>query len=356
MDTRVTAGGRLRPLAIIGIVILLAGGSVAIPPLRTISVGMSVPRILSGEVTAALGDRIAQAHPWRTRALAAVTAVRLALFGQGSGAVVVGRDGWLFSEEEIAHHPGDEQRTVERVEWVIARARAMAMRGTTTLVVLLPSKARIHAAALPPRIRPLAAHPRLDRAAGLLRQAGIATIDARAPIAPIDEPFLRRDTHWRGPTVDAVAREVANHAAAREALAGLDLSSPRVVWRTIRVEGDLLQFVPLGSLAPHFGMVAERAWVADVAPIPPSGGLFDDPWIPVVLVGTSYSGDERWNFAGLLRARTGHDVLNVAESGAGPFRPLADYLASDAGRDRPPQLVVWEIPERYLTLPDFDPP
>jgi alginate O-acetyltransferase complex protein AlgJ len=78
--------------------------------------------------------------------------------------------------------------------------------------------------------------------------------------------------------------------------------------------------------------------------------LFGDEKIPVALVGTSYSANPLWNFAGFLEEALQTDVINAAEEGQGPFETMKTYLASAAFRDNPPELVVWEIPERYLVV------
>ena len=52
-------------------------------------------------------------------------------------------------------------------------------------------------------------------------------------------------------------------------------------------------------------------------------------------------------------------MANYAEDGHGPLVPMLKYLQSDALRNAPPQVVVWEFPERYLPmktdLSRFDP-
>ena len=42
------------------------------------------------------------------------------------------------------------------------------------------------------------------------------------------------------------------------------------------------------------------------------------------------------------------DVLNAAEEGLGPFDTMKKYLDNEAFKSQPPELVIWEIPERYL--------
>ena len=52
-----------------------------------------------------------------------------------------------------------------------------------------------------------------------------------------------------------------------------------------------------------------------------------------------------------MRKHLGQDLINVAEEGDGPIVPMIDYLNSSDFRDQPPQLVIWEFPERYLAQP-----
>jgi alginate O-acetyltransferase complex protein AlgJ len=70
----------------------------------------------------------------------------------------------------------------------------------------------------------------------------------------------------------------------------------------------------------------------------------------IVLIGTSYSANTRWNFPGYLKEALGEDIASYAREGAGPFRPMLAYLASEDFRREPPRLVIWEIPERALVV------
>jgi alginate O-acetyltransferase complex protein AlgJ len=78
--------------------------------------------------------------------------------------------------------------------------------------------------------------------------------------------------------------------------------------------------------------------------------LFSDNTPIVTLVGTSYSADPKWNFEGYLKEYLQTDVLNAAEQGLGPFETMKKYLQNESFLKTPPKLVIWEIPERYLTF------
>jgi alginate O-acetyltransferase complex protein AlgJ len=57
-----------------------------------------------------------------------------------------------------------------------------------------------------------------------------------------------------------------------------------------------------------------------------------------------------WNFEGALKEALGADVLNVANQGEGPVRPMQEYLVSETLQNTPPELVIWEIPERFINV------
>jgi alginate O-acetyltransferase complex protein AlgJ len=84
---------------------------------------------------------------------------------------------------------------------------------------------------------------------------------------------------------------------------------------------------------------------------PAETGLFERIAIPVVLVGTSYSAGALWNLDGALKAAASADVLNVSEQGQGALSPMRKLLQGPVLQDVQADVVVWEIPERYFTLP-----
>ena len=77
--------------------------------------------------------------------------------------------------------------------------------------------------------------------------------------------------------------------------------------------------------------------------------MFGSSVTPVVLTGTSYS--LRGNFQGHLQQALSARVLNAAKDGAGFVQATGDYLNDEAFQTDPPQVLVWELPERFLTLP-----
>ena len=317
---------------------------------RGVVADSAVAGVLDGSIAAAIDDAVERAHPFRGIAVSAIAVPRYLLFRQGNDGVVVGRNGWLFTDEEIQVHPGDVARRRRRTAFVVDTVNALAGRGIATVVVAVPSKARVAAHLLPPRFRDIATDGDFPAFVGDLRSAGVAVVDAGGVLRP--ELFFARDTHWRPDGAGAVAAAVAADVESR------GWSSMERAAFTIRRDapvsfiGDLRSFVPLGAVAGPLGLVDERYRPVTAERMDgDGGGLFDTPAVPVALVGTSYSADGRWGFDAFLKANLRADVLNLAEPGGGPFVPMASYLGGTTIDEVPPQLVVWEIPERYLTLP-----
>jgi alginate O-acetyltransferase complex protein AlgJ len=315
------------------------------------------PSLMSGSLTAAVDTAVEEHHPLRSAAVSVLSATRYLLFGDATGAAVIGSGRWLFTAEELEHHPEDAARLDERLAQIAAAAARLAALDVDLIVALVPSKARLYAERLAPRLRGLADHPRLARAVAELGRLGIDAVDLQHAFAPagVADPslFFARDTHW----TPAGARVAAQAIAAEVARTGVRPERggneyERVEEEPVRVDGDLLTFLPVGVLGEALGLTSEVATPVRAMSVGEGGlGLFDDPVIPVALVGTSYSRDERWGFAEELKIALGADVLNVAAEGQGPFEPMRSYLESATIRDTRPDLVVWEIPERYLTLP-----
>ncbi|MFP4375079.1 MAG: alginate O-acetyltransferase AlgX-related protein [Spirochaetaceae bacterium] len=314
----------------------------------------------TGEWTAALEREFDRALPLYRPALYLWTALRFAAFAEGGPGLVVGTDDRLFTAEELETHPRDAERVEEAAAYITAVGHALAEREAALAVVLLPSKARIYEDMLPGYGLPRTVDRRYERAVAALRgerdpgTPKVTVVDPRGALRRArqrgTEVFLRTDTHWTPEGAAAVARAVAGEV---EGLLGRrDVPRTRferAAAETVTHRGDLLRFLPLGPFEAAIGPPADRLtrYETDAAS-GGSGDLFDDPAIPVTLVGTSYSADELWGFRGALAEALEADVLTVAAEGEGPFAPMEEYLRGETITDQPPELVIWEIPERYL--------
>jgi alginate O-acetyltransferase complex protein AlgJ len=76
--------------------------------------------------------------------------------------------------------------------------------------------------------------------------------------------------------------------------------------------------------------------------------LFGDIEQRLMLVGTSYSRIDDWNFAGFLKEALQSDLLMVALEARGPFQAMDEFLASEAFDSPELATVIWEFPVRTL--------
>lgn len=311
--------------------------------------------IATGAWSAEFERRFDREQPFRQAAIDTWGVLEYALFGDGSDGVLIGDDGWLYTTEEFLAGERDDAEAARKLDDVERVRDRLAASGSALVVVLVPAKARIYPEQLGRHRLPRELEDRYRHFRSALIAAGIHAPDlvtllleakSRAPV------FLRTDTHWTPFGAHLAAEAVADHAAEHDLLPSRDASDYRSLpTDPVLHRGDLLEFVPLGPLQERIGPAPdtlERFELETPAAGAGAAGLFGQVEIPVTLVGTSYSADPRWNFENALKVALGTDVLNVADEGLGPMAPMEDYLASERFAASPPELVVWEIPERFL--------
>lgn len=279
-------------------------------------------------------------------------------FREGSNGVLVGRDGWLFTREEFDYHPYQAENVEKNLAFIAKTQKRLAERDIKLLVTLVPAKARVYRAYLGRYAFPSYREGVYDQAARWLRASGIPLADplpAMTRQAGQKPLFFKTDTHWTPEGAHIAAATAARRA--RAAWPDLDLAPAgfrTVDLGTDRHEGDLLRYIPLGPLSGEMGLKPEslrRVRTEKEEYATAASRLFADDPLPVALVGTSYSANPDWNFDGYLQEALRAGILNAAKEGLGPFETMKAYLSSPALSENPPRLVVWEIPERYLTVP-----
>ena len=281
---------------------------------------------------------------------------RYLAFGEGRKGVVIGKDGWLFSTEEL-QAPVDAAAILNaHLEEIQAAKTKMRAAGSELIVALIPEKADIYASELGNHKASNEGDLNYEVARKAILAQNIVAPDIRTAMISASaksEMFLRTDTHWTPEGAMVGAAAIGTSAAKYELTPKNDFEMEAVA--PIKVDGDLMRYVMLGPIRDAAGFSKETInqyiLKQPQAATGDSTDLFGSEAIPVTLVGTSYSANENWDFATALKATLKTDVLNVAELGKGPFVPMSTYLASDGFRDTPPRLVIWEIPMRYLAMP-----
>ena len=347
-DTRPTPRGpSLRAPALAFVAVLIAGtlGTLVNPALGR----APEADLWTGRWASAYQAALDAASPLRPVALATWNALDLALFRQAPVGVLLGREGWLFSEEEydLPLDAEDVRSTwIARIDEVDER---LARQDVRLVVALVPAKAGL-VAARPHPLPPLAA-TRYDATLADLAERGVASVDLRPALLGLgDDAWLRTDTHWTPAGATAAAAAIAAEVVRLEPTLSADEGYETVDLGVETLRGDLVGLLALGPLADRLGPAPDLVRRSETrSTAPPAGDLFADVDLAVAVVGTSYAADPRWNLADRLRVALGRDVLDVARAGVGPLRPMLEYLGGDAWARERPRVVIWEVPVRYLT-------
>lgn len=300
--------------------------------------------VLDGSYQRIYETRFEQEIPLRDASIHVWNAVLLKLFGQTRAGAVLSSDGWMFTEEEFLL-PSNDVDFVAELE--LARSTLSGL-GIPLVLILVPDKSRIYADKFD-RPRSEVFETRYDRLLAIAEAANFGHLDVR-PLLSVsqDRPqtFMRTDTHW--------SPEGAARVADGVALAVTDLDFPRSDFRTEATgarpfDGDLLVFAQTGALRSWAGPEPEMIAEFQTTNLS-NASLFGDVAPPVALVGTSFSARSEFHFEGFLKQALGADVINYSQSGRGPFAPMQDFLGMETLITNPPALVLWEIPERFVTL------
>lgn len=312
----------------------------------------AVDDVRTGDYTRSFEAHYETVFPMRSFGINLWAAVQYLLFREGRRDVVVGAADWLYTAEEFRDWPESDASLAANLDLIAAIDQSLSRRGTALIVALVPAKARVypefHRSIAPARVHEdlyvRARRGLLDR--GVTTPNLFASLADCKSLAPV---FLRTDTHWTPSGADCAAREIALTAQRLQRTTAQPQPWLTQPGRAQEHRGDLMRFLPLdpyfSSLLPAPDFFETR----DTAAPAQADLLADSPPPQAVLVGTSYSADPLWNFGGALREHLQEDVLNLADSGHGPFAPMLAYLAESAGTTAP-RLLIWEIPERYLPM------
>lgn len=304
---------------------------------------------LTGALTAKLDSVYRQSLPHRDSAIGLMGALRYLAVGEGRKGVVTGRDGWLFTAEEVRPLTDDLEASLNRVARIRDRLQAA---GAELVIVPVPGKLDVHVAHSDPETaRGIATL--YDAFLAGLHDRDVPVLDARAALrvdAARDAAFFRTDTHWTPRGAENVARALAASGLVEPGDTGFAIQTGAET----RFTGDLVAYVTTEGLAPLLGLKPEVATPYVVTADSAGEGL--DIFAgtesgATLLIGTSYSANPTFSFAEALKLALRRDVLNLAVEGRGPAQPMLDYLRSADFRDAPPALVIWEFPVRYLTDP-----
>ncbi|WP_161881958.1 alginate O-acetyltransferase AlgX-related protein [Deinococcus alpinitundrae] len=291
--------------------------------------------------------------PWRDASVNLWGGLNYRLFGEARDGAVIGKDGWLFTSEEFQTSKTDPAEVAGKVEYVKQVRDELAKQGAKLVVALIPAKVRVYADELSGAKAPAVNAGLYENFRQQLTQAGIPTPDLASDLKAAKaqgDLFLHTDTHWT-----PLGAQVAAQALA-PVVNELDLDLPTATYGAskkppVKRSGDLLRYVPVPEgEGPPPDTVQEAVYTRTDEG---GGGLLGDDSLAVTLVGTSYSAvskNNAWHFDGALSRALNTEVLNAAQEGKGPIVPMREYLLSQDRKDNSPQVMIWEIPERFLRV------
>lgn len=314
--------------------------------------------VLNGRWTKAVETHYDEEFPIKRLGTNLWAALDFKLFNEGRPGVVLGRDQWLYSDEEFNPIVNEELNLQGNYALVEGVRQQLKARGVKLVMAIVPAKVRLYPEHLGD-VQPASIHANLYQDF----HARVAANKILAPdlLGPLQQAkqqgqqvFLRTDTHWTPSGAEIAAKQLAQSIAEKAPLSGQPQRFVTEAEQTVAHKGDLRLFLPLDPLFENLMPAQEPldkrvTRAADDQPAA-DDALFANNDVPVALVGTSYSANPNWNFVGALKQALHSDVVSYAEDGHGPILPMLSYLKSDDFKNNPPQVLIWEFPERYLPV------
>ena len=200
----------------------------------------SATEYLNGEAAIQIDTYYKKIMPHRLPSIDAMGAARYLAFREGRPGVVVGEDGWLFSKEEFEATLKRTPDLAEAAAGVVAVRDQLAAKGIELVVVPLPAKADIYREHVSYPAIPTDLERLYEDFRTVLDNAGIKTVESRAPLLEAKDKgqlFLTTDTHWTPLGAEVVADAVGSALGKGDAAYSIADTAP------VQREGDLSKFI-----------------------------------------------------------------------------------------------------------------
>ncbi|MFO1350181.1 MAG: hypothetical protein U1F68_05660 [Gammaproteobacteria bacterium] len=273
-----------------------------------------------------------------------------------------GTEGWFFRTR--ADLKDDFYLSEETKTYFRRLVKALAQRKTELIYLPLPPRGLLHSAFLIPT-KPRQAPYELGEAESLfdafvkdLQSTGMIVPNLRewvnAHSTDKSQFFFKRDHHWTPDGARAASQAVAAALANTPAYAALAKatyqSKPAGEQLMKHTMGQEIQRLCVGEIPPEPFMKYEtRVVQTSGAKTEDNADLFGAATdsSALVLLGSSFSAVEDFNFDGFLSEATGLEVANHAISGGQLFNAIISYTSAPEFADAKPPFIVWEAPAYY---------
>ena len=277
-----------------------------------------------------------------------------------------GQDGWLFHQDEFGFYQTNNPASTQKaLEHIVVINKLLESRGIKLIISLTPAKIGLYEDKLPEGYALSSSlKDRYSRALAYLRSEGVMVADIKTAFANSGDLnaeyplFQRLDHHWSSKgallaaqvvaeTLSTNASELLNEIetvdyALSETGEGTYSGSSLYQLASPELKASLEAEAYYPEAFKQYGF--ERLSEA-------SGGLFGDNHPEITLVGASFSQGEpgsAWPFYSALQYSLSKEIVNVAQTGKGPWEPMSDYLFDITFSEHPPKLIIWEIWELFL--------
>lgn len=335
---------------------LLVGMTLYAVPKSIARLGSSdenVNSVLSGSFARDFETAFDDGVPFREAAIHFWGNIHYLLFGEGQPGVIVGKDEWLFTNQELLV-PGRFDLVMEDHLTDIADIRdRLQAKGKKLVMIPVPMKATIYQEKLETEVPPLLLQLEHDFPAALavrgIEHQPLFEVFQRGKTE--SQLFLSRDTHWTPEGARLAAQTVAAQFPELKGTRRYQAatSSPRPY------EGDLTRFIRTSEWLAAGVRAPEQLTHYEVAPVMDEvteDALFGSSEKPLLLIGSSYTDIDAWNFPGFLQEAFSREVISLSVSAKGPYHSMYEFLETPPDWADDVDVVLWEFPVRTLLSPE----
>lgn len=308
--------------------------------------------VVQGHEALAIEKIFKDVFPIRDFSTGLLNAISFRIFDEARKGLVRGDEGWLFSDEEFSWNRKSAAMVEKHMGFVADAVTKLKADGVEPIILLVPEKADIYRDKLGAVEAPASREAYYAEIRARLEGLGVKVPDLRGAFIEArktQDVFLKTDTHWTVSGAGVGARQIADLLSADDGLTKGTFTLSEEAEQDH--SGDLLKFAKLSVFSPYVPMAVDRIvpLSAKKADASLDDLLAEDAAAPqVAVVGSSYSANAKWSFEAQIKAAAGVDVINFAEEGKGPFKPMETFLSEKLPKQTGLKYVVWEMPLRYF--------
>ncbi len=250
-------------------------------------------------------------------------------FKEGRDGVLIGENGWLFTNEEFAKQPNSDTNYNYNINYIRHIHKILKKNNIRLFVIPIPSKARLYQDNLgrykyPDYKKLIYNNFKNDLTALNIEHINSLSLAQKKFLNNDKKFFLKTDTHWTPEGAKMTAQQVAEKLKINNAEHFVNIKQKNDTY-----VGDLTNYIPVYSISNIDADLKDN--IARYETDKQQSGsdnnnmsalLFEDSIPSITLVGTSYSANKDWNFEGFLKESLKSDILNMADEGLGPFETI----------------------------------